>query len=175
MHQQKSFQQERQNINERLEQIHQNRHPISILLDHIEDERNIASIYRLADAAALKKIYIYNKMSQKLNYKKIKRISRSTDNYLQIEIITDLQEIPTHYHKLAIEITNQSIPYNIYTPPNKELLIILGNEKCGISKELLSVAPDAIHIPMYGINTSMNVAMAAAIVGYHLINTHEIS
>ena len=48
-------------------------------------------------------------------------------------------------------------------------VMVIGNEKDGVSEELLALCQTSIHIPMYGVNTSMNVAMATAIAVYGLL------
>ena len=69
---------------------------------------------------------------------------------------------------VALEITDTSIPYMEYHP-EKECCLIIGNEKNGVRPELLQLAETCIHIPMYGLNTSMNVAVATGIATFSIL------
>jgi len=51
-----------------------------------------------------------------------------------------------------------------------KVCLILGNERRGIEQSLLRSADAAIHIPMQGQNSSMNVAMAAAIASWEIVS-----
>jgi len=48
--------------------------------------------------------------------------------------------------------------------------LIFGNESFGIKEETLKLAHQIVEIPMYGINKSLNVIVAASIVSYYAIN-----
>ncbi len=71
--------------------------------------------------------------------------------------------------KIALEWTDKSISIYDYQYTNP-LVLILGNEKHGISPEILKICDDSIHIPMYGKNSSMNAAMSLAIASYHILH-----
>ena len=46
---------------------------------------------------------------------------------------------------------------------------MIGNEQRGVSEELLALTTQSIHLPMLGMNTSMNVTCAAGIAVYGLL------
>ncbi|MEM1325234.1 MAG: TrmH family RNA methyltransferase [Bacteroidota bacterium] len=174
MHRTTQFREERADIDERLKQIQQNRHPIALLLDSLQDWRNVASIFRLADAARIEKIYLYQSIISPAQQKKLNRMARATQQYVPFETITQLDQIPDHYRWVAIEITNQSISYTHFQRNNQPNLLVVGNEQRGVQPTVLERCETALHIPMHGINTSMNVAMSAAIVTYHLLSHYKI-
>lgn len=171
MEKQRTFREERPNLEAYLKDIDQNRHPISLLLDRVHDIRNVGAIFRLADAARIQKIYFFGAPDWKLNSKKLERVSRYASRYVPYEVLDSLEQIEAlkkEHHLIALEWTNKSIPYSDYSPSEKSILI-LGNEQHGVADELLELAEQSIHIPMHGINTSMNVACAAGIVVYGLL------
>jgi tRNA G18 (ribose-2'-O)-methylase SpoU len=69
---------------------------------------------------------------------------------------------------LGLEITDQSTPYTEVAAREGNVLVI-GHEAHGIPKPILDMCQEAMHLPMYGVNTSMNVAMAAGIAVYDQI------
>lgn len=145
------------------------RHPLSLLLDQVEDTRNLGALFRLADAARLQHIWALGD-SGLFDSKIVRRVARSTLSYVPHNTI-DLNEaraLAQQQTMVALEITENSIPYTAYAPPGPCILVI-GNEKDGVSEELLALCQTSIHIPMYGVNTSMNVAMATAVAVYGLL------
>lgn len=170
MEEAKKFRTARENLATHLQKIQTNRHPISLLLDGLSDLRNIAAMFRLADAAGLKKIYLYQCPPIK-RHKKFKKWSRSTLQYVPFDTLKELEEIEVlkeNHQLLALEWTNKSLLYTRFQP-DKELILVIGNEQHGVSAELLALTEQSLHLPMYGVNTSMNVAVATGIAVYHLL------
>lgn len=165
-----SFRDLRPNSKATAQRIKTNRTPISLLLDGITDPRNIGGIFRLADAALIEHIYFYQNAEVEIS-SKIKRISRSTTEvvpYSHLKNLTQVQRLKETGALVALEYTNQSILYTDFKLPQKTVLII-GNEQRGVSKELLALADQSIHLPMLGMNTSMNVMTATGIAVYGLL------
>ena len=164
------FQDERpQDMEAYINDIRKNRHPVSLLLDHVEDTRNLGAMFRLADAARLQHIWALGKPDL-FESKIVKRVARSTLAYVPHNTIdiNKARALAQEQTLVALEITAHSIPYTEFEPKGPCILVI-GNEKDGVSEELLSLCQTSIHIPMYGVNTSMNVAMATAIAVYGLL------
>ena len=166
-----NFLEARTALSARLEQINQGRVPISLLLDGLSDMRNVGAMFRIADAARLKKIYLFN-MPAIEQHKKLKHYARATVQYVPFEQLGTLEAVEAlkqGHQLIALEWTHQSLPYTAFQQ-EREVVLIVGSEKMGISQDLLGVAEQSIHIPMLGINTSMNVAVATGIATYHLLN-----
>ena len=153
----------------RLQKIKESRAGVSLLLDGIEDYRNLGALFRIADAANLDHIYGY-RMPELFSHRKLGKVARSTQRFIPHSNLSQGEEIVAlqdNFELIALELTDQSIPYHEYYPEGPCALII-GNESLGVSTELLSLASRSIHIPMHGINHSMNVAVATGIAVYHL-------
>ncbi len=154
-----------------IEQIQENRIPMALLLDGLEDMINIGSIFRLSDALRLQKIYFYNNQVD-LSHKKLAKVARSTNKYTSYAEVNleQVQALVSEYEVVVIDKTNNSIDYKTYQPKTeKPLLFVLGNEKHGVSDGILALTTQSVHLPMLGVNTSMNVAMAGGIVLYHFL------
>ncbi len=164
------FRDERRDPEEYLDRICRQRHPVSLLLDRLADNRNIGALFRIADAARLQAVYGYQ-MPGLLDQKKLHRVARGAENhvpYLPLHRPAEVVRIAETARLVALEVTNDSIPFDQYHPSFPSVLIV-GNERHGVSPELLELAHDCIHIPMYGLNTSMNVAVATGIAVYKLL------
>ncbi len=174
MNHQLNFQEERPDFLSYALDVLENRHPISLALDGVEDERNFGSIFRLADATRLKHVYTFAHINQ--NEKNLlKKVARAADKYVphtQLRQWEALRELHPQAQIVALEVTTQSIPIWDFILQG-EVILVVGNEKNGINPDHLQSADCCIHIPMYGINTSMNVAMATGIAVYELLRQLE--
>lgn len=168
-----NFREIRGEVITRLENIDKNRTPIVLLCDRISDVRNVGSIFRIADAARLEKIYFYQS-DINFAHKKLAKVARSTNQYLQYKSIDSLdfiKELSTEYEIIALDKTSESIDYIKFERKenNKKLLLILGSEQFGVQENLLKIASQSIHLPMLGVNTSMNLSVATGIAVFHLL------
>ncbi|GAB5553269.1 MAG: TrmH family RNA methyltransferase [Saprospiraceae bacterium] len=166
-----NFREIRSNLTAYLAFIEKNRHPMVFILDHLSDKKNVASLFRLADAARIEHVYFFGQPHSETD-SKLKRIARSASEFVPSSTINQLEELEQlkeKYRFLALEITNQSIPYYQYQG-DQPVALLIGNEQNGLSQDLLKLSDQSIHIPMMGRNTSMNVAMATGIATYGLLD-----
>ena len=165
-----SFRDERpQDMEKYLEEVRENRFPLSLLLDHVEDTRNLGALFRLADAARLQHLWALGE-ADLFDSRIIRRVSRSAMAYVPHHAINmdEARELSRRQNLVALEITGNSIPSTEFQP-SAPCVLVIGNEKDGVSEELLGLCQASIHVPMYGVNTSMNVAMATAVAVYGLL------
>lgn len=172
LNKQLDFQEIRTNAAERIASISDNRTKIALLCDRMIDVKNVGSMFRLADAARLEKIYFYQSTVD-FSHKKLTKVARSTNKYVDFELINDfnkIEKIIAEYEVVALDKTSESIVYTTFQQQsNKKILLIIGAEKFGVSSELLHFATTTIHLPMLGVNTSMNVSVATGIAVYYLL------
>lgn len=150
------------------------KNPITIILDNVLDTYNIGSIFRLADAVAAEKVYLCGSTETPPNTR-IKKASINTWQWVDWEYVAStndaISKIKTtkpHTVILAVEQHEKSIPFQTvtYTFP---IAIVVGNETHGISKEVLDKVDTIIELPMFGINTSLNVMVTTGIVLYDIV------
>lgn len=159
-----------------LAKLHRTRHPISLIAGGLTDPRNLGMLFRLADAARLAHLWLYQTAPELLESRKVKRIARNTLDYVPHGILSTTEEVSqvtAGCTIVGLEITEQSIPLSDYSPSQQPIALILGNEQQGMLSELLPLCEQCVHIPMYGVNTSMNVAMAAGIAVYSLLENNK--
>ena len=140
----------------------------AIVLAGLTKSENIGAVYRLADAAGCKTIYNVGDNDRRLNQNIIKKVSRSTAYSIET-ISLSLQELKKRILNgpplIAIEITSKSTSI-LNTPLPEQCVLVIGNEKHGVAEDVLNMCSSAVHVPMFGINGSMNVSHALAIVLY---------
>lgn len=146
--------------------------PITVICNEVYFQQNIGSIFRICDAFGVEKI-IFTGEHFILSERKVNKTSRNTHKTVPYEIIKDKKEIisliqNTENQIIALEITNDSIDLNKIKLLNKPIVLIIGSEIYGISKELLEITNISCHIAMFGKNSSMNVANSLSISLYEL-------
>ncbi len=147
--------------------------PLIIISDGLQSPANIGALFRICDAFGVSEIVFCN-ASVNLNSSRLQRTSRNT--HLKVpfriseDIISEIDKLrSTGYKAIALEITDMSIPLEEYSLNSSEkIALIIGNENTGISKQVLQVAEDNVHITMFGQNSSMNVIQATSIALYAL-------
>lgn len=146
------------------QQLNKNLNGPTIICDGLQSPENLGSILRVADAAGSQKIILLDS-GLDLNHKKLSKLARSTDRHLTIEHST-LEEFITNRHQFsalyALEITDKS--FDVFKSDITACDgFVLGHEAGGVRDELLSLCDMAIHLPMYGVNGSMNISHALAV------------
>lgn len=150
------------------------KNPITIILDNVLDTYNIGSIFRLADAVAAQKVILCGETLTPPN-SRIKKASINTWNWLDWEYSPSASEAITRLKRqtpstviVAVEQDRRSKPFNQvrYKFP---IIIVVGNETHGVSKEVLDIADTIVELPMWGINKSLNVMVSLGIVLYDMM------
>ena len=147
------------------------RREIYFILEDVLDTYNVGGIFRLADAIGVKKIYLCGQTETPPN-SRIKKASINTTEWVAWEYkesaslaIKDLRSKVKNIQVVAVEQDEKSIPYTKieYKIP---LALAVGNETSGISKEVLRLCDKIAEIPMFGVNTSLNVIISLGIVSF---------
>jgi tRNA G18 (ribose-2'-O)-methylase SpoU len=148
------------------------RNPIYLVLDEILDTYNVGSMFRLADAVAVEKIYLCGEMEYPPS-ERIHKAAVGTENWVAwekrdsaLEVVKELKE--KRVMTVAVEQDRRSIPYwdlELKFP----VALVLGHETKGVKHEVLAEVDKIVELPMSGINISFNVWGSAAVVGYKLL------
>lgn len=150
------------------------KYPVCFLAHDIDVPMNIGSLFRIADALGIEKIYLSGTSPAPPN-SKIKKTSRSTEKYVPfsyedspLDLIKRLKS--QGYTIISLEITTSSIDIrDLSLSSNDKVCLILGSENSGVCQQLLDVSDTTIHIPMLGKNSSMNVATACSIATFEIV------
>jgi len=141
-----------------------------LLLDGIQDPGNVGTLVRTADAAGVQTVVFGNGTADAFG-PKVLRAMQGSQFHLNIvsaklaDVVKGLKaaEIPVY----GTELNPDAVPYKSVTPPNQFALIV-GNEGNGMQPALLAETDANLYIPIKGEAESLNVAIAAAVVMFHL-------
>ena len=125
---------------------------------------NVSGIARTASASGVSRLILTG------NAKLIKKIARDGADELSVEVHRSLSPVlrgfrEEGYQLVGLEQTSHSKDLNHFTFPERTVLVI-GNERLGISKEILSELDEVIEIPVYGLPHSFNVSSATGMALY---------
>ncbi len=112
-------------------------------------------------------------------HRKIGRTARSTVRTVpwrhEADTLTELSRLRNAGHYLlGLEVLDASVSLFDFVLPaglgeDKLLYLIAGNERHGLSPEVIGLLAGAVHLPMYGGNTSLNVSVALGAAVYGLV------
>lgn len=150
------------------------RNPIYLVLDRVLDTYNIGSLFRLADAIAVEKLYICGEADYPPS-SRIHKAAVGTEEWVPwekkdtaIEVIKLLRDQGVQI--IAVEQDKRSIPYHNLRPTFPSAIVV-GHETEGVSKEVLDTADIIVELPQYGVNKSFNVWGSAAVVAYEILES----
>ena len=143
---------------------------LQVMLDSVHNSQNLSTIIRTSDAVGVLDIYYSTPINETLRIHKTitqgahrwthRHRINETDKvkFLQQKKAEGFQVVVTHLEARAVSYREVD-----YTKPT---LIVMGNEKEGVSPELIAEATDIIVIPMQGMVQSLNVSVATALILY---------
>lgn len=150
------------------------RQEIYIILDDILDTYNVGSIFRLADAVGAKKVFLCGRTETPPN-SRIKKASINTWQWTPwvhssstIPVINELKSTVPGIQIVGVEQTEKSVPFDTFDY-KLPIALVVGNETDGCSPETLELCDSIVELPMFGINTSLNVMVTLGIVLYKTI------
>lgn len=150
------------------------RREIYFILDSVLDTYNVGGIFRLADAIGVKKIYLCGLTETPPN-PRIKKASINTTEWVAWQYFADaktaisnLKSQISNIQVVAVEQDSRSVPYTAidYQLP---IAFVVGNETTGCTKETLEACDAIAEIPMWGVNTSLNVIISLGIVSFQAV------
>ncbi len=148
-----------------------------IVAAQLQVPENIGSVLRLADAAGSRQVIFVSDDDITRMLKQIQRTARSTDALVNWEVWAQEKFLKCEdalQPLIALELTTTSSSLFENELPEKCALVI-GNEQHGIPASMLPKCERALHIPMYGVNGSMNVTHALAIALFEWRRQHSTS
>lgn len=169
---------EYQNIANLLPMIFENgEDPFIIALDGVSDVRNFGAIVRSAECMGAHAVIIPEKGSARITADAVKTSAGALHSFpvcREKSIVRAIEylkgsglKVITSAEKSAIAASEAQL-----TGP---VVLILGSEGKGISRELISLSDQQVKIPMTGTINSLNVSVAAGILIYEIMRQREVS
>ncbi len=147
---------------------------LRLFLDDVKNTHNISAVIRSCDATGI--FYLYYYLSE-LTLSVNRGISLGSERWIQKERVRNrsvfLEEMKRKGFQCIVTFPGDSaVDYrNVdYTRPT---LIVFGNEREGISRQVAQEADRLIKIPMVGMVKSLNISVACAVILYEAFRQRE--
>lgn len=140
-----------------------------LLIDAVQDPGNLGTMIRTADAAGMDAVIVGDGSVDVYN-PKVLRSAQGSHFHLPVirgdlfEWVNRLKENNVTVFGTALENARE------YTEAEhaESFALLVGNEGSGVNKDLLALTTANLYIPILGKSESLNVAVAAGILLYHL-------
>lgn len=149
---------------------------IVMILPNIRSAHNVGAMFRTADGAGIDKIYLTG-YTPCPPHPRLDKVSLGAEKWVPWEYTKQtgrlLKKLKDQgYNIVALEQTPKSV--NIYEwSPQYPLALIVGNEKTGVTKNLLKYCDTEIELDMKGKKKSLNVSVAAGITMYYISSKNK--
>lgn len=152
---------------------------LSVLLENVHDPHNIGAVLRTCDSVGINEIYILY-TDPGLSIENLKLGARSSsgarkwvDVYVYEDVETCFDSINKKYKRvLATHLASDSKSvYNFDLTTNT--VIAFGNERDGLSEDVIKRCSGNLIIPQAGMVRSLNISVACAVVLYEAYRQRE--
>jgi 23S rRNA (guanosine2251-2'-O)-methyltransferase len=150
----------------------------AIALVNVRSVHNAASIFRTADGAGFRSVVLlghtpepFNKMGVvRSDFAKVSLGAEDIPYAHKPSILSSLKKIKsTGFKVVALEQSKASVSYKKIKASKKEkIIIVVGSETEGLNKKILTICDEVAEIPMRANKESLNVAVSAGVMMYHI-------
>lgn len=148
-----------------------NEDPFVIILDGIEDPRNLGSIIRTAETAGVHGVIIPKRRAAAVN-STVNKASAGAVEHMKIARVTNISDSIEYLKKEGLWICGTDINTKQYYY-NQDLTgplgIVIGNEGSGMSDKVRKNCDFLVKIPMKGKVTSLNASVSTGIIVYEAV------
>ncbi|MDO8515805.1 MAG: TrmH family RNA methyltransferase [bacterium] len=157
-----------------------NRFEIVAVIHNVRSVHNVGSMFRTADGAGIKKLYLsgftpgpldrFGKV--RTDFKKVSLGAEASVEWESVRSVTTLIKKLKKDGYVVCAVEQAPRARNIFTAARylraRRIAIIVGNEVRGLSPSIVRSADHVLEIPMYGSKESLNVSVAFGIAVYAL-------
>ena len=154
---------------------HDERDALLVMLDGVQDPRNLGAILRTADAANADAVIIPKNRAVGITTA-VHKASAGASAYIPIVKVTNLARTIDTLKKAGIWVAGATGDASLqYTDAdfNGPLCLVLGSEGTGIRRLVKEKCDYLVHLPMFGKIESLNVSVAAGVLLYEVIRQRD--
>jgi TrmH family RNA methyltransferase len=143
-----------------------------LLLEDVQDPGNVGTLIRTADALGFQGVLLTESTATIYNSKTVAASMGSIFHVPIVELRDDFGLFADEMKRQGFILVASDIDGDNLAsgrPQAPKLVLMMGNEGKGLSKEALSLADISVRIPMSGKAESLNVASAGAILMWEIV------
>ena len=141
---------------------------IPVVLESIYDRGNISAVMRTAEGLGFANFHIIETQEK---FKNSQRVTQGADKWVETKKWKSTTEAIKYFkdNKIRLCVTSLEAAKPLHEVDfSTPLALVLGNEKDGVSKEMLEAADERVIIPMPGFVQSFNISVAGALCLYQI-------
>jgi tRNA (guanosine-2'-O-)-methyltransferase len=144
--------------------VEQRTRTFTVVLDRLEDSFNMAAVLRTCEAMGVQEVHVV--INPEAPFLPNSRVAQGCDKWLDVKLYKSFAECREHLKGRGFALYASAIregATSLYSLRfDSKLAIILGNERFGVSEEVLSGVDGTFWIPMRGFSQSINISAAAS-------------
>jgi len=158
------------NLDELIDSIEDDRLPLLVMLDGLEDPHNLGAILRTCDAIGADGVIIMKNRSVTLS-PTVAKVSVGAIDTVKVAQVTNLtttiKELKKRGYWVCGADNNQALDYRS-VDYNVPLVIVIGSEGFGISRLVRENLDYSVKLPMVGKISSLNASVATGVLLYQI-------
>jgi tRNA (guanosine-2'-O-)-methyltransferase len=164
---------------QKLEHVLHNRQPgLTVVLENIEDPRNITAVMRSCDAVGIQDIYVITTLPPRERNWGFKS-ARSAEKWVTLHYFTDtascVQVLREQYQRILTTRLSEDSVSVFQVDFTMATALVFGNERTGVSDEMVALADGNINIPQVGMVQSLNISVACAVCIYEAFRQKQVA
>ncbi|MFL5349808.1 MAG: TrmH family RNA methyltransferase [Hyalangium sp.] len=144
--------------------VEQRTRTFTVVLDRLEDSFNMAAVLRTCEAMGVQEVHVV--VNPEAPFLPNSRVAQGCDKWLDVKLYKTFAECREHLKGRGFALYASAIregATSLYSLRfDSKIAIIFGNERFGVSEEVLSGVDGAFWIPMRGFSQSINISAAAS-------------
>ena len=142
--------------------------PLIIILENIRSLYNIGSVFRIADAFLIEKIYLCG-ITAKPPHKDIHKTALGATESVAWEYVTDTLEVVKKLQQAKVQVLaieqaeGATMLHDFQVKVNTRYALVFGNEVKGVAQEVVSASDAVVEIPQFGTKHSLNISVSAGV------------
>lgn len=137
---------------------------LTVVLDQLEDPFNMAAVLRTCEGMGLQEVHIIR--NPEVPFKPSKKVTQGCHKWLDLHVYDTFSECRAHLKARGFELWVSALgreAKSLFSLPfDRKMALVFGNERFGVSKEVLDLADGIFWIPMRGFTQSFNISAAVS-------------
>ncbi len=139
-----------------------------VVLEGIYDRGNISAVMRTAEALGFVNFHVIELQEK---FKEANRVTQGADKWVEVKkwksTKSCIETLKNQGYRVCATCLEGSKPI-AEIDFSRPTALVLGNEKDGISKEMMELCDERVILPMQGFVQSFNISVAGALCLYHI-------
>ena len=144
--------------------VEQRTRSFTVVLDRLEDSFNMAAVLRTCEAMGVQEVHVV--VNPDAPFLPNSRVAQGCDKWLDVKLYKSFAECREHLKGRGFALYASAIregAQSLYSLRfDSKVAIIFGNERFGVSEEVLAGVDGTFWIPMRGFSQSINISAAAS-------------